>query len=106
MISIKAITLLKYLRIIYFIFVFYYYFFYVKVVELFIPRKKNITNKTSVLYLAAFFPNNAGFVYRVKKWSEILLNLGYNVEIKYALTEKQYHKYLSNEKVNEIGFYL
>lgn len=59
-----------------------------------------------MLYLAAFFPNNAGYIYRVQKWADILSKNGYDVDIKYALSEKEYHTYLVTDKVDEIGFYL
>ena len=97
---------MKFINLTYFILIFYYYYLYVKVIGLFISKKKKNTNKNKVLYLAAFFPNNAGYIYRVKKWADILSKNGYEVDIKYALPEKKYYDYLGTDKVDEISFYL
>jgi glycosyltransferase involved in cell wall biosynthesis len=59
-------------------------------------RRNGIVKKTgrrSVLYLAAFFPENAGYQYRVLKWAEILEESGYSVVIK-TVFQKSKFEYL------------
>lgn len=50
----------------------------------------------SILYLAAFFPENAGYHWRVQKWSETLMEEGYNVEIVHALNKDEFYTLKEN----------
>lgn len=50
----------------------------------------------SILYLAAFFPENAGYHWRVQKWSETLMEEGYNVEIVHALNKDEFYMLKEN----------
>jgi glycosyltransferase involved in cell wall biosynthesis len=81
---------------------FYICFFLVKIATYILPAKKYTTHKT-VLYLELFFPENAGYIYRTKKWAEILTENGYKVDIKIPLTKKQSYKYFEAE---DVRFYL
>ena len=50
----------------------------------------------SVLYLAAFFPENAGFHWRVKKWAGELTKEGYSVSIRLATNKELLDEYPQN----------
>lgn len=78
---------------------------FIKGVGLFYSRKFQNNRSDKILYLAAFFPNNAGYIYRVEKWAEMMKDGGFEVDIKFTLTEKEYKSYLHGKKVNAIGFY-
>jgi len=45
----------------------------------------------TVLYLAAFFPSNAGFNWRVVKWAEILSLNGHKVEVATAISAEEFY---------------
>lgn len=62
---------------------------------LFIKSKKK---KNSVLYLAAFFPENAGYHWRVHKWREELEKKGYKVGVLSALNETEFKTLLSQNQ--------
>lgn len=47
-------------------------------------------NDRSVLFLTAFFSENAGYEWRVAKWAEILEKEGYNVTIASAITKEDF----------------
>lgn len=69
------------------------------------PIGKQKSKPKSVLYLAAFFPGNAGYRWRVEKWAEILREEGYDVTISYALTEEEfYHLKATNPPLFYIKF--
>ena len=53
----------------------------------FLSRKKH---PKSVLYLAAFFPGNAGYHWRVQKWMDELNNSGFKVSVSCLLNEKDF----------------
>lgn len=55
------------------------------------PKKK----KYSVLYLAAFFPENAGYHWRVHKWREELEKKGNKVNVLFALNETEFKTLLA-----------
>jgi len=55
--------------------------------------KRRSTNKKSVVFYAAFFPGNAGYHWRVKKWAEILADQGYQVSIQVLWNERQFTEY-------------
>jgi glycosyltransferase involved in cell wall biosynthesis len=56
-------------------------------------RNKN----KSVLYLAAFFPGNAGYHWRVKKWTEELEKEGFTVNIASPLNELDFKHLLAQD---------
>ena len=56
-------------------------------------RNKN----KSVLYLAAFFPGNAGYHWRVKKWTEELEKEGFTVNIASPLNELDFKNLLAQD---------
>ena len=57
---------------------------------LFLKSKKQ---KKSVLYLAAFFPENAGYHWRVEKWAEILKLEGYDVHVFSVFSKNEFYKH-------------
>jgi len=71
----------------------YWFFILSKLLPFFLGSKKK---KGTVLYLAAFYPGNAGYHWRVQKWAEILKQNGYEVEIFVAANEDDY-KNVCNE---------
>lgn len=54
--------------------------------------------KNSVLYLAAFFPGNAGYHWRVKKWADILEQEGKIVSIQCSMTADELNAYDDNPR--------
>lgn len=50
-------------------------------------RKKK---KKTILFLAAFYPENAGFHWRVHKWKELLNTQDYHCESKYTLSASEF----------------
>lgn len=64
----------------------YYYLLLSRVMPLFKKQK----HAKSVLYLAAFYPENAGYHWRVEKWAETMRQAGYKVSIKYALNKNEF----------------
>lgn len=46
----------------------------------------------SILYLAAFFPGNAGFEWRVRKWVESIKTDYTKIEVKYPLVEHEFNQ--------------
>jgi len=59
-----------------------------RIISPFISFRKKELN--SILYLAAFFPENAGFHWRVKKWADFLKTNFFKVEIQYPLTSNEF----------------
>ena len=59
-----------------------------RIISPFISFRKKELN--SILYLAAFFPENAGFHWRVKKWADFLKTNYFKVEIQYPLTSDEF----------------
>ncbi len=84
-------------------FSFYFCFVVVKVAGLFIPRAKAAKNPKKILFLSAFFPENAGYIYREQKWAEIFRENGFEVEIKNTLDKDRFYKYL---ETNDVRFHL
>lgn len=62
-------------------------------------------NNTSVLFLVAFYPENAGYHYRVKKWADIIDNC---VAIKYVYEKEKFHTLLKGSDIIhfQMGFLL
>lgn len=71
----------------------YFYLALSKLLPLFI---KPSPKENSILYLAAFYPGNAGYHWRAKKWEEKLNDNGYNVTLLHALEEHEFRDYNNN----------
>ncbi len=71
----------------------YVYIFIAFIFKKLLPPKKN---KSGILFLAAFFEGNAGFHWRVKKWSEILTENSYEVEINTVFDKEDFYHNLKN----------
>lgn len=80
----------------------YVCFCIVKIAEFLLPEKR-LTDEKSALYLCPYIPENAGDIYRAKKWAEILSGAGWRADVKTTLTKNQYNAYLAN---NDVRFYL
>lgn len=82
---------------------FYFCFIVVKIAGLIIQTPKKLTKPKKILYLSPFFPENAGYIYRSKKWADILSEAGFKVEIKNTLSKEQFYPFLENR---DVRFYL
>lgn len=82
---------------------FYFCLIVVKIVGLFIPRAKRQNPPEKILFLSAFFPENAGYIYREQKWAEVFRENGFQVEIKNTLDKDRFYKYL---ETNDVRFHL
>lgn len=51
-----------------------------------------------VLYLAAFFPGNAGYHYRVKQWADILEQRGIEVKIENLYSDEEFQVFVHDPK--------
>jgi glycosyltransferase involved in cell wall biosynthesis len=51
------------------------------------------------LYLEVFFPENAGYHYRVQKWIEILNESGFQARAKYIFERMQFERLLSEDRI-------
>jgi glycosyltransferase involved in cell wall biosynthesis len=58
-----------------------------------------------VLYLAAFFPGNAGYEARVHSWSQVLQGSGFDTEIRWCLDRQRFEGLLHHPRVI-VGFHL
>lgn len=67
----------------------YYYIFLSKVFYYLLSSKKK--NTKTVCYFAAFSEENAGFHWRVKKWSEILQKNEFDVKISLAIKSRHFY---------------
>lgn len=61
-----------------------------------ISKQSDQKKNKNILYLPAFFEQNAGYNWRVSKWKEYLLDKGYSVDIKLATTSNEFY-HLRNE---------
>lgn len=64
----------------------YYYYFLSKITPLFLAKSK----KEGVLYLAAFYPGNAGYHWRVKVWADELMDSGIKVKVCCVFTGEEF----------------
>jgi glycosyltransferase involved in cell wall biosynthesis len=79
----------------------YYYLLKSKLLLFYLKLKSsnndfNSKKEKSVLFLAAFYPENAGYHWRVKKWSEELTAAGYFVKIENSLGENDFNSHQKN----------
>ncbi len=84
---------MKYYRLI--LLFFYTYWFTVLAIVLPYLLNKPKKKKYSVLYLAAFYPENAGYHWRVHKWREELERKGNKVNVLFALNETEFKTLLA-----------
>ncbi len=63
------------------------------------------SKRPKILYLATFFPNNAGYHYRVQLWADELRQEGYHVTIKNVFNERQFHR-LRQSSLPHVQFYV
>ncbi|MEO8358612.1 MAG: glycosyltransferase family 4 protein [Vicinamibacteria bacterium] len=54
-----------------------------------------------ILFLASFFPGNAGFEQRVRKWCTILNEAGFDARWRHAIEEPAFSRLLANGRVSE-----
>ena len=54
-----------------------------------------------VLYLEAFFPENAGFHYRTQKWIEILNANGFDARVRYVFDKVTYERLINEHRGTE-----
>lgn len=52
-----------------------------------------------VLYLAAFFPGNAGYEERVRSWSEILREIGFDTEVRWCFRQRRFEDLLRSRRI-------
>jgi glycosyltransferase involved in cell wall biosynthesis len=71
----------------------HWYSFLSLIIPFFLKKKK----KKGILYLAAFFPQNAGYHWRVKKWADFLIESGENVTILSAYDELSFKTLLERD---------
>jgi len=51
-----------------------------------------------ILYLAAFFPKNAGYQYRIQMWVEILNHNGFKADTRYVFEKEEFDKLIGERK--------
>jgi glycosyltransferase involved in cell wall biosynthesis len=61
--------------------------------------KKQKEGRLRILFLASFFPGNAGYYWRVEKWAKVLGDEGHQVEIKHVFDREQFYKLRSRGSV-------
>ena len=62
-----------------------------------VHRTAGVRNR--VLYLEAFFPENAGYHYRTQKWVDLLNEGGFEARIRYVFERETFERLLSKPKV-------
>lgn len=70
-------------------------YFYILLSKIWWIRRKSKPN--SVLYLAAFFPENAGYHWRVKSWADALIKDGYRVDIHSVFNQVEFYSLLDTD---------
>lgn len=84
---------MRYVNSIRLLFHIYWFSLIGRIIAHFISSRKH--EPKSILYLAAFFPENAGFEWRVRKWVESIKKDYTKVEIKYALEGDEFNQLLT-----------
>src|SRR5690554_1108545 len=87
-------------KILFFITLYFYRF-----KSIFILNKEEKVPNT-VLYLSAFFPDNAGYHWRVKKWAEELEKEGYTVDIVCGVNKEEFYGLLKENHTKFLRLYL
>lgn len=52
-----------------------------------------------VLYLEVFFPENAGYHYRTRKWADILNRNGFAARVKYVFEKAQFERLMAEQRI-------
>jgi glycosyltransferase involved in cell wall biosynthesis len=52
-----------------------------------------------VLYLEAFFPENAGYHYRTQKWVDVLNENGFEAQVRYVFGREMFEQLLNDQRV-------
>ena len=96
------------LRAAFFPFLFYPFYALVKGLTLYFRMKgasvRDNEGKKRILFLASFFPGNAGYYWRVEKWAEILRNEGYDVEIRHVFDRNTFYRLRARSSVIRFQF--
>src|SRR5690554_6354118 len=77
-------------------FFFYLYFYWILSKLIFLVKRKVTKSKKSILYFSAFFADNAGYHWRVKKWAEELEKQVYTVSNVYAVNKEEFYGLLKD----------
>lgn len=56
-------------------------------------------NRRSIVFLEAWFPDNAGYHYRSKKWSDIFQKNGFRSSVKSVLSKEQNDRWLAEKNI-------
>lgn len=87
-------------------FFFYLYFYWILSKIILIGKGKSSKQKNTILYFSAFFPENAGYHWRVKKWAEELEKEGYTVDIVCAVNKGEFYGLLKENHTKFLRLYL
>jgi|SRR5690554_5610897 len=87
-------------------FFFYLYFYWILSKLIFLVKRKVTKSKKSILYFSAFFPDNAGYHWRVKKWAEELEKEGYTVDIVCGVNKEEFYVLLKENHTKFLRLYL
>jgi glycosyltransferase involved in cell wall biosynthesis len=63
--------------------------------------RKRLRSKGRVMFLAAFFPGNAGFEERAKSWANVLIDAGFRTHVFWCLPRDRFSALLLDQKVGE-----
>lgn len=55
--------------------------------------------RSRVLYLEVFFPENAGYHYRTRKWADVLDGSGFTTRVRYVFDKERYESLLREKRV-------
>lgn len=87
-------------------FFFFLYFYLILSRVILLGKEKVSKQKNTILYFSAFFPENAGYHWRVKKWAEELEKEGYTVDIVCAVNKEEFYGLLKENHTKFLRLYL
>lgn len=87
-------------------FFFFLYFYLILSRVILLGKEKVSKQKNTILYFSAFFPDNAGYHWRVKKWAEILEKEGYSVDVVCAINKEEFYDLLNKDHPRFLRTYL
>lgn len=87
-------------------FFFFLYFYLILSRVILLGKEKVSKQKNTILYFSAFFPENAGYHWRVKKWAEILEKEGYSVDVVCAINKEEFYDLLNKDHPRFLRTYL
>jgi len=87
-------------------FFFFLYFYLILSRVILLGKEKVSKQKNTILYFSAFFPENAGYHWRVKKWAEILEKEGYTVDIVCGVNKEEFYGLLKENHTKFLRLYL